>query len=48
MTKDEAEGYFKAKSAPEVPKDEQERIRANLARLRAERLAREVADKGSQ
>jgi hypothetical protein len=42
-TKKEAEAVFKSKSAPVDPQDEAARIRANLARLRAERLAREAA-----
>ena len=44
-TKEEAESFFKSKSAPESPKDEAARVRANLARLRAERLAREAAER---
>jgi hypothetical protein len=44
--KDKAEGFFKQpKPAPTTQKDEQQRIRANFERLKAERLAREAAER---
>ena len=43
--KDEAEGLFKPKPAPESPKGEEARRTANMARLRGLRLAREKADR---
>jgi hypothetical protein len=46
--KTDAEGYFKPKPVPESPQDEQTRVREKMARQKAERLAREKADKGSQ